>query len=92
MNIYLGICHIKNELRHKIVSLEYFMKCFSILDNLLKMEDNQGALSFANVLKEATVEINTQEERREYYKYYNNILQIISKLEEKLQVKNIKIR
>ena len=92
MNIDLRICHIKNELRYKIVSLEYFKNCFELLTCLLKTSNNNASLDFANVLKETTIEINTQDERREYYKYYNEILQIISELENKITIKNIKIR
>ena len=92
MNIDLRICNIKNNLRYKIVSLDYFKNCFELLIRLLKTNNNNASLDFATVLKETSVELNNQDERREYYKYYTKILLIISELERKIKVENIKIR
>ena len=88
----LKICQIKNVIRNKNISFEYFTKCFDVLLCLINIEHYKGALSFANTLKMASVIIESREEQTSYMNYYNNLKEIISKLESKLQVQNVKIR
>ena len=92
MNMDLRICYIKNELRYSNVSLEYFIKCFGILSNIIKMEDYRGALAFANTLRDATVLLNVPTEQKVYFRYFNNLKETITNLEDKLQTKVIKVR
>lgn len=92
MNIDLWLCQIKAEIRYKNISFEYFVKCFALLSNLINLEHNQAALAFANSLKNASVIINSLNEQKEYFIYYNNLNDIINNLEQKLQNKVIKVR
>ncbi|MBQ8892429.1 MAG: hypothetical protein IJ068_06185 [Bacilli bacterium] len=92
MNIDLRICQIKEKIRNNNISFDYFVKCFDVLNSLISIEHYKGALSFANTLKMASVMIENRSESQEYFKYYNDLLKTISELENKLQVKNVKIR
>lgn len=92
MNMDLRICYIKEEIRYSNISLDYFIKCFDILNNLIKMEYYNGALSFANILQNATVILDSSTDQKVYFGYFNKLKDIIYSLNTKLQVQNIKIR
>lgn len=92
MNMDLRICRIKAELKYKNISIEYFIKCFDLLNSLINFNHIQGALSFAYTLKDASIIFKSKDEQKDYFKYYNNLQEIINNLEEKLQNKIIKFR
>ena len=92
MNVDSRISHIKAELRYKNVSFNYFSKSYDVLNYLIQLECIRGALVFAQILKNASVMLESKEERQGYFKYYNTLDKVILELEKKLEVKNVKIR
>ena len=92
MSLGFRICYIKAYIKNNNISFKYFKECFEVLQNLIAIEYNQAALSFANTLKEAAVLLDSIGEQKEYFIYFNKINNIINELELKLSKKAIKIR
>ena len=92
MNFETMLGYIKSQIMNSSVSFDYFEKCISLLNYLIGIEHFKTALAFARNLEDAKVILETSKEEELYAIYQTKLQEIDRDLENKLQVKNVKVR